>query len=64
MKKVFVLTALTALFFTCNACEPDPEELYPEAAAIISEKCAGCHSEKLVTLPELAHENYLGGCGG
>ena len=31
---------------------------------IIADKCARCHSEKLVTLPELAYQQYRGGCGG
>ncbi len=39
-------------------------EVDPEVRKIISEKCADCHSEKLVPLRVLKYENYLGGCGG
>ena len=53
---------LFALFFllsalSITACVPEPVSI-DEVVQIISEKCVRCHSEKLVTLPELAYKQY------
>ncbi|MCX5894659.1 MAG: ethylbenzene dehydrogenase-related protein [Proteobacteria bacterium] len=55
---------VTSLSFVLSACTSGPISVTPEVAGIISTKCAGCHSVKFVTLPELAYVNYIGGCGG
>jgi len=54
----FLLSALSV-----TACVSEPVSI-DEVVQIISEKCVRCHSEKLVTLPELAYKQYRGGCGG
>ena len=59
--KLFFIAAVSSCFF---ACTPGPVTVSPEVAGIIQEKCAGCHSEKLVKLPEIAYKQYPGGCGG
>jgi len=57
----------TVFFFllalSITACVSEPVSI-DEVVQIISEKCVRCHSEKLVKLPELAHKQYRGGCGG
>jgi len=58
--RLFFAAAVACSFF---ACTPQPASVSPEVAAIIKDKCAGCHSEKLITLPEIAYKQYLGGCG-
>ena len=59
--KLFVYAVISCSFF---ACAPQPVTVSPEVAAIIKDKCAGCHSVKFITLPEIAYKQYLGGCGG
>jgi hypothetical protein len=61
--KHLVLLFASALFIF-SACTPVPISVPPEVSAIINEKCAGCHSVKLIPLPALAYLQYKGGCGG
>jgi hypothetical protein len=51
------------LVLSVTACVPEPVSI-DEVAQIVSEKCVRCHSEKFITLPEIAYKQYRGGCGG
>ena len=60
-KLIFFVTSLSFVF---SACTSEPISVPPEVSSIINIKCAGCHSAKLIPLPELAYLQYRGGCGG
>ena len=57
-----ILFFFLAVFYL-PGCITEPASI-EEVMKIINEKCVRCHSEKLVTLPELAYKQYKGGCGG
>ncbi len=63
MIKVLGLSLSTLLLCTA-ACNLPKDTVDPQVSSLIAEKCAGCHSEKLVLLDFLTYVNYLGGCGG